>query len=61
MRWLEKCYARVLQGFRTQLKSDSGFTDEEISICTELATQDLAGNSFFRNLSAATSTAEVSN
>ena len=61
MRWLEKCYARVLQGFRTRLKSDSGFTDEEIAICTELATQDLAGNSFFRNLSAATSTAEVSN
>ena len=61
MRWLEKCYARVLQGFRTQLQSDSGFSDAEIAICTELATQDLAGNSFFRNLSAAKSTAEVSN
>lgn len=61
MRWLEKCYAKVLQGFRTRLTSESGFSDEEIAICTELATQDLAGNSFFRNLSTATSAAEVSN
>lgn len=61
MRWLEKCYAKVLQSFRSGLKADSGFTDEEIAICTELATQDLAGNSLFRNLSAARSTAEVSN
>lgn len=61
MRWLEKCYAKVLQEFRSRLTSDSGFSDEEIAICTELATQDLAGNSFFRNLSAATSAAEVSN
>jgi RNA polymerase sigma-70 factor len=61
MRWLEKCYAMVLQGFHTRLRSESGFSDEEIAICTELATQDLSGNSFFRNLSAATSRAEVSN
>ena len=61
MRWLEKCYSKVHQGFRTQLKSDSGLSDEEIAICTELATQDLAGNSFFRNLSATRSAAEVSN
>ena len=61
MRWLEKCYARVLQGFRTQLQSEGGFSDEEIAICTELATQDLAGNSLFRNLTAARTTAEVSN
>ena len=61
MRWLEKCYGKVLQGFRSQLQSEGGLSDEEISICTELATQDLAGNNLFRNLSAASSTAEVSN
>lgn len=61
MRWLEKCYAKVLQGFCERLRSESGFRDDEIAICTELATQDITGNSFFRELSSATSAAEVSN
>ena len=61
MRWLEKCYAKVLQGFRAQLVSESGLSEAEIAICTQLATQDLAGNSFFNDLKVSRSAAEVSN
>jgi len=50
MRWLEKSYARILQLFRAELQTNHGLTLEEIEICIELATQDLAGNSLFRNL-----------
>jgi RNA polymerase sigma-70 factor len=60
MRWLEKCYAKVLQGFKAQLVTESGLSEAEIAICTQLATQDLAGNSFFNNLNISKS-AEVSN
>lgn len=60
MRWLEKCYGKVLQSFHDQLRSESGLSDAEISICTELATQDLAGNSFFNNLNVSRSAVEVS-
>jgi len=51
MRWLEKSYARILQLFRTELSQKNNLTGEEIAICIELATQDLAGNNLFRNLS----------
>ncbi|MGB7209595.1 MAG: hypothetical protein WBD27_13110 [Pyrinomonadaceae bacterium] len=51
MRWLEKSYARVLQLFRAELYEKSNLTREEIEICMGLATQDLAGNNLFRNLS----------
>ena len=51
MRWLEKSYARVLQLFRAELAEKNNLTREEIEICIELATQDLAGNNLFRNLS----------
>lgn len=51
MRWLEKCYAKILQLFRTELQSKNSLSGEEIAICIELATQDLAGNNLFRNLS----------
>lgn len=51
MRWLEKSYAKVLQLFRAELRSFHGLSDDEITICLDLATQDLAGNSLFRNLS----------
>ncbi len=61
MRWLEKCYAKVLQSFRSQLVSESGLSEAEIAICTQLATEDLAGNSFFNNLNVSRSAAEVSN
>ncbi len=51
MRWLEKSYARVLQLFRAELSAKNKLTREEIEICIGLATQDLAGNNLFRNLS----------
>ena len=51
MRWLEKSYVKVLQLFREELQTKNGLTNEEIDICLELATQDLAGNNLFRNLS----------
>ncbi len=51
MRWLEKSYARVLQLFRAELAETGKLTREEIEICMSLATQDLAGNNLFRNLS----------
>jgi RNA polymerase sigma-70 factor len=52
MRWLEKSYAKVLQLFKDELSSKHDLSGEEVDICMELATQDLAGNSFFSNLSA---------
>lgn len=61
MRWLEKCYATVLEAFRSHLVSEGGLSDAEIAICTELATEDLAGNSFFSNLNVSKTAAEVSN
>ena len=51
MRWLEKCYAKVLRSFREELAATHNFGDEEIEICLKLATQDLAGPSLYRNLS----------
>lgn len=50
MRWLEKCYAKVLQMFRSELVSTHNLTKEEIDICMELATQDLATSNIYRNL-----------
>jgi hypothetical protein len=52
MRWLEKSYAKVLQTFRADLQENQGLKGEEIEICMELATQDLAGAGFTRNLTA---------
>lgn len=49
MRWLEKSYAKVLQTFRAELQK-GGLKSEEIEICMELATQDLAGSNFYKNL-----------
>jgi RNA polymerase sigma-70 factor len=51
MRWLEKSYARVLQLFKEELAGKSGLKLDEIDICLGLATQDLAGNNLFKNLS----------
>jgi hypothetical protein len=50
MRWLEKSYSKVLELFKSELASKHGLTDAEIEICIELATQDLAGDSLFQNL-----------
>ena len=52
MRWLEKSYAKVLQVFRSELKTNHNLSGEEIEICMELATQDLAGRNLYRNLTA---------
>lgn len=51
MRWLEKSYARVLQLFKSELAEKGGLAKDEIEICLGLATQDLAGNNLFKNLS----------
>ena len=52
MRWLEKCYSRILHQFRAVLTGSENLGDEEIDICMELATRDLAGNDVFKNLTA---------
>ena len=52
MRWLEKCYARVLSKFREELSTVHGLNNEEIEICIGLATQDLAGGDVYRDLAA---------
>ena len=52
MRWLEKSYAKVLELFRDNLQTKHKLSADEIELCMELATQDLAGNSLFRNLTA---------
>ena len=50
MRWLEKSYSKVLQLFHAELKSSHNLSQEEIEICLELATQDLASSNIYRNL-----------
>jgi RNA polymerase sigma factor (sigma-70 family) len=50
MRWLEKSYAKVLQLFRAELRSKHELRDDEIEICMELATQDLASRNLYQNL-----------
>jgi RNA polymerase sigma-70 factor len=52
MRWLEKCYARVLERFRSELQTVHNLKPEEIEICMDLALEDLAGSSVYRNLTA---------
>ena len=50
MRWLEKTYGKVLKGFRSELLSEKGLKEEELDICLEIATQDLASPNLYRNL-----------
>ena len=50
MRWLEKTYSKVLTLFRAELVNKHNLKDEEIDICIELATQDLASPNIYRNL-----------
>jgi RNA polymerase sigma-70 factor len=50
MRWLEKSYAKVLQLFRAELRGKYELREDEIEICMELATQDLAGRNLYQNL-----------
>jgi RNA polymerase sigma-70 factor len=50
MRWLEKTYGKVLKNFRTELLTIIGLKEEELDICLEIATQDLASPNLYRNL-----------
>jgi RNA polymerase sigma-70 factor len=50
MRWLEKTYSKVLKAFRNELQVESGLRSEEIEICMQLATKDLASSSLYKNL-----------
>jgi RNA polymerase sigma-70 factor len=50
MRWLEKCYGKVLDSFRRELESAHKLSFEEIEICIDLATEDLASPNIYRNL-----------
>jgi RNA polymerase sigma factor (sigma-70 family) len=52
MRWLEKTYKTVLTSFSETLRSAHGLDAEEIEICLELATQDLANPDIYKNLAA---------
>ena|SRR5438034_798751 len=52
MRWLERCYARVLDIFKNVLVLKHGLKPEEIEICMDLALQDLAGRGMYQNLTA---------
>jgi RNA polymerase sigma-70 factor len=51
MRWLEKTYGKVLKQFRAELAARD-LKAEEVDICMEIATQDLASPNIYRNLMA---------
>jgi RNA polymerase sigma-70 factor (ECF subfamily) len=50
MRWLEKVYSKALQRFRTELQEKSGLKGEEVALCIEMATEDLAPEDIRRHL-----------
>ena len=50
MRWLEKVYGKALQRFRTELQERGGLKSEEVAICIEMATEDLAPDDIRRHL-----------
>lgn len=50
MRWLDKTYKMVLERFCGELSETHGLKEEEIDICLELATRDLADPDIYRNL-----------
>lgn len=50
MRWLEKVYGKILERFRAQLRDKDGLTEEEVELCVEMATEDLAGQDVRRHL-----------
>ncbi len=50
MRWLEKTYGKVLKYFKNDLQTQAGLKSEEIGICMQLATKDLASSSLYKNL-----------
>jgi RNA polymerase sigma-70 factor len=50
MRWLEKTYSKVLHKFSGELKETHNLKEQEIEICMDLATQDLANPNLYKNL-----------
>ena len=50
MRWLEKSYARVLELFKSELTNVHSFSEEEIGLCVEMATEDLTAGNLFEGL-----------
>lgn len=50
MRWLEKCYARVLELFKEELATVHKFSRDEVAQCIELATEDLTSGNLFAAL-----------
>ncbi len=50
MRWLEKTYKKVLKSFGDCLRTNHNLGPEEVEICLELATKDLANPDLYRNL-----------
>lgn len=50
MRWLEKTYKIVLERFCEELEDKHGLTQDEIDICMEVATRDLADPDVYQNL-----------
>ena len=50
MRWLEKTYGKVLELFTMELTDKHRLNNDEIEICMELATKDLASPNIYRNL-----------
>jgi hypothetical protein len=50
MRWLEKVYGKVLQSFRAELQERGGLKGEEVALCIEMATEDLAPDDIRRHL-----------
>src|SRR5690606_39855164 len=52
MRWLEKCYAKVLQNFKAELRNELNLSGEELDICMELATHDLTADDIYKQLRA---------
>ena len=52
MRWLDRLYKKIFEKFRSELLLKGGFKEEEVTICVELATQDLASPNIYRRLTA---------
>jgi len=50
MRWLEKCYSKVLQLFKAELESKYELSNAEVEICFDLVSQDLGSKSLFQDL-----------
>lgn len=50
MRWLERVYGKILERFRTQLIEKDRLTSDEVEMCVEMATDDMASEDVRRHL-----------